>query len=126
MYAVTGEFDTVQPGLEGRLERVVDSTLLTRHVGGAGLFSTPSMIQLMELASHSAVESRLPPAHTTVGYEVCVRHLAPASRGEALVVTARLEEVTGNRLHFAVECTKEDGDVLVGTGTHKRAIIPEL
>jgi fluoroacetyl-CoA thioesterase len=117
-------FDTVKPGLEGTVERVVDDSLLTQHVGGgAGLFSTPSMILLMELAAHAAVEDSLPPGHTTVGYEVCVRHLAPATTGDAVVVTARLEEVSGTHLHFAVECTGEDGDVLVGTGTHKRAII---
>jgi fluoroacetyl-CoA thioesterase len=123
---VTTSFDSVQPGLEAREERVIDDTLVTRHVGGAGLFATPAMIQLMELASHAAVEGALPAAHTTVGYEVCVRHLAPASAGEAVVVTARLDEVTGRHLHFAVECTKDGGDTLVGSGTHKRAIIPSL
>jgi fluoroacetyl-CoA thioesterase len=117
-------FDTIQPGLEGRLERVIDASLLTSHTGGDGLFATPSMIQLMELASHAAVEPSLPAAHTTVGYEVCVRHLAPAKAGEPVVVSARLREVTGNRLHFDVSCSKDDGDTLVGTGTHKRAIIP--
>jgi fluoroacetyl-CoA thioesterase len=123
---VSASYDAVQAGLEARIERVIDDELLTRHVGGAGLFATPSMIMLMELAAHAAVEPALPAAHTTVGYEVCVRHLAPARAGEAVVVTARLDEVTGGHLHFAVECTKDDGDTLVGTGTHKRAIIPAL
>ncbi len=119
-------YDTVEPGLEGRIDRVVDSSLLTGHAGGEGLFSTPSMIMLMELAAHAAVEGSLPAGHTTVGYEVCVRHLAPAKTGDAVVVTARLQELNGSHLHFAVECTRDDGDVLVGTGTHKRAIIPAL
>jgi fluoroacetyl-CoA thioesterase len=116
-------FDGLTEGLENRLDRVIDASLLTRHVGGAGLFATPAMIQLMELAAHAAVEPGLPAGHTTVGYEVCVRHLAPARGGEAIAVTARLDRVTGNRLHFTVECSKDDGDTLVGTGTHKRAII---
>ncbi|HEY4028508.1 MAG TPA: hotdog domain-containing protein, partial [Candidatus Dormibacteraeota bacterium] len=98
--------------------------MLTLHVGGGGLFATPSMILLMELASHAAVDPVLPAGHTTVGYEVCIRHLAPATAGEAVVATARLEEVTGRHLHFTVECTKDAGDTLLGTGTHKRAIIP--
>lgn len=123
---VTTSFDSVQPGLEYQIERVIDASLLTGHVGGAGLFATPSMIMLMEQASHAAVELSLPSGHTTVGYEVCVRHMAPANQGEAVLVTARLEEVTRNRLRFAVECTKDNGDTLVGTGTHKRAIVPEL
>ena len=119
-------FDGVRVGLESRIERVIDASLLTGHVGGAGLFATPSMIMLMEQAAHAAVEPSLPPGHTTVGYEVCVRHLAPANGGEAVVVMARLDEVTGNRLHFTVECSKDGGDTLVGSGTHKRAIIPTL
>ena len=84
------------------------------------------MIQLMELTAHAAVEPALPAAHTTVGYEVCVRHLAPARPGETVVVTARLDEVNGDRLRFTVECTDASGDTLLGTGTHKRAIIPAL
>jgi len=119
-------FDGVREGLDSRIDRVIDGSLLTGHVGGAGLFATPSMILLMEQAAHAAVESGLPPDHTTVGYEVCVRHLAPANSGETVTVTARLDKVAGNRLTFTVECSKDDGNVLVGTGTHKRAIIPSL
>ena len=78
----------VQPGLEGRLERVVDDRLITMHVGGKGVFATPAMIGLMEGASHQAVEAQLPEGHTTVGYEVHVRHLAPAPPGSTVVVTA--------------------------------------
>lgn len=126
MYVVATRFETLQPGLEGRVERVIDDSLLTRHVGGEGLFATPSMIMLMELAAHAAVEHQLPPAHTTVGYEVCVRHLAPAKAGDTVVVTARLAEVKGNRLQFDVACSSLDGDTLIGTGTHKRAVIPAL
>lgn len=126
MYVVATRFETVQPGLEGVIERVIDDSMLTGHVGGEGLFATPSMILLMELASHEAVESQLPKAHTTVGYEVCVRHLAPAKLGETVVVSARLTEIKGTHLVFNVECTRLDGDTLIGTGTHKRAIIPAL
>jgi fluoroacetyl-CoA thioesterase len=123
---VATSFDTVQPGLQARIERVIDASLLTGHVGGAGLFATPSMILLMEQASHAAVEAHLPAGHTTVGYEVCVRHRAPARAGEAVVATARLEEVTGSRLSFTVECTKDGGETLIGSGTHRRAIVPAL
>ncbi|HEY4866379.1 MAG: hypothetical protein M3075_12185 [Candidatus Dormibacteraeota bacterium] len=117
-------FESVTPGLEGRVERVIDGSLMTTHVGGKGLFATPSMILLMEQTSHGSVEERLPGGYTTVGYEVCVRHLAPAAEGETVVVTSRLQEVDRNRLLFDVECRKQD--VLVGSGTHRRAIVPAL
>jgi len=114
--------DGVRPGLENRMERVVDDHLITRHVGGRGVFATPAMIGLMEGASHKAVEAELPEGHTTVGYEVHVRHTAPAPPGSTIVVTATLKEVNGNKLYFDVLC-EMDGKV-IGSGTHKRAIVP--
>jgi fluoroacetyl-CoA thioesterase len=114
--------DGIQPGLEHTIERTVDDRLITTHVGGKGIFATPAMIALMEGASHKAVEDRLADGQTTVGYEVHVRHLAPAPPGSTIVVTSRLAEVNGNKLRFDVSCRL--GDTLIGTGTHKRAIVP--
>jgi fluoroacetyl-CoA thioesterase len=113
--------DRIQPGIEGRLERVVDSDLITTHVGGKGTFATPAMIGLMEITSHRSLERLLPDGHTTVGYEVHVRHLAPAAPGSTIVVTTKLTEVKGNKLYFDVAC--HQGDVLLGSGIHKRAIV---
>ena len=114
--------DGIRPGLEGRVERVVEGNLITTHVGGQGVFATPAMIGLMEWASHKAVDGLLPENQTTVGYEVHVRHLAPAKPGTTVVVTSKLTEVKGNKLYFDVEC--HQGDMLLGSGTHKRAIVP--
>jgi fluoroacetyl-CoA thioesterase len=112
----------IRPGLEYRLERVVDERLITRHVGGKGVFATPAMIGLMEGASHKAVEELLPEGQTTVGYEVHVRHLASAAPGSTVVVISRLSEVKGNKLYFEVSCLQDDR--VLGSGTHKRAIVP--
>jgi predicted thioesterase len=112
----------IQVGREHSIERVVDDRLITTHVGGKGVFATPAMIGLMEWASHEAVEELLPAGQTTVGYEVHVRHLAPAPPGSTVVVTSRVAEVNGNKLVFEVMCHL--GDKLIGTGTHKRAIVP--
>ena len=114
--------DRIQPGLEHRIERVVDGPLITKHVGGKGIFATPAMIGLMEGASHKCVEDLLPEGYTSVGYEVHVRHLAPAAPGTTVVVTAKLTEVKGNKLYFDVAC--HQGEVLLGSGIHKRAIVP--
>jgi fluoroacetyl-CoA thioesterase len=114
--------DGIRTGLEGRLERVVEGDLITRHVGGKGIFSTPAMIGLMEAASHNSLHGLLPDGQTTVGYEVHVRHLAPAAPGSTVVVTSRLTEIKGNKLYFEVAC--QQGDKVLGSGTHKRAIVP--
>jgi predicted thioesterase len=112
----------VEAGVEGRLERVVDESLLTRHVGGEGVFATPSMILLMENAAHFSVAPLIGDGQTTVGYEVCVKHLGMSEPGATVVATSLLREVNGNKLLFDVQC--HDGDRLVGTGTHKRAVVP--
>lgn len=113
--------DGIRAGLEGRLERVVEGDLITMHVGGKGIFSTPAMIGLMEITSHKSVQGMLPDGQTTVGYEVHVRHLAPAAPGSTVVVTSMLTEVKGNKLYFDVACHQDA--LLLGSGTHKRAIV---
>jgi len=78
----------------------------------------------MEQTAHRSVEDHLPGGYTTVGYEVCVKHLARVDPGQAVAVTSLLKEVRENRLLFEVTCT-HDGH-LVGSGTHKRAVVPAL
>lgn len=114
-------FENLSPGLEGRLERTVEGELLTRHVGGSGTFATPAMIGLMEITSHRSVEPFLQEGFTTVGYEVHVRHLAPAAPGTQVVITTRLAEVKGRKLKFEVSCRQ--GETLIGEGLHKRAVV---
>lgn len=102
---------------------MVDDRLVTRHVGGRGLFATPAMIGLMEITCHSSLEPHLPPGATTVGFEVNVRHLAAVEPGRTVVIDTRLDEVTdGRKLLFSVSC--REGDRLVGAGTHRRTVVP--
>lgn len=113
---------TIPPGLEGQTLRTIDAELVTRHVGGTGIFATPAMISLMEITAHRSVEPHLAEGMTTVGYEVHVRHLAPAEPGSQVEVTTRLREIKGNRLVFDVSC--HQGETLIGEGMHKRAVVP--
>ena len=48
----------------------------------------------------------------------CVREV---KSGHTIVVTSHLSEVKGNKLYFEVEC--REGDTLLGTGVHKRAVV---
>ena len=121
MYAVDLP-SAVRPGLEGERSAVVEGALITTHVGGRGVFATPAMIGLMESLSHDTVAAHLPAGLTTVGYEVHVRHVAPAEPGSTVTVTTRVAEVSGNKILFQVAC-HEDGR-LIGEGTHRRAVVP--
>jgi fluoroacetyl-CoA thioesterase len=121
-HELAGSSFEIPTGAHNTIERDVDDSLLTKHVGGGGVFSTPAMIGLMEWCSHRAVEEFLPQGHTTVGFEVCVRHLAASEPGARVVVRSRLTRVEGRKLFFEVEC--HEGDKLCGTGTHRRVVVP--
>lgn len=116
------EMAQLQPGAHNTIEREVDDSLVTTHVGGRGVFSTPAMIGLMEWCSHGAVSALLPEGYTTVGFEVCVRHLAATEPGARVTVTSQLTKVDGRKLFFDVQC--HEGLKLCGTGTHRRVVVP--
>jgi len=112
-------------GIEHALEFTVDGGLLT-DVGGTlanQVLSTPAMIAMMEHTASELVHPRLPDGKATVGFEVCVKHVAAALRGTRCTARARLEEIVdGRKLRFAVEVSAEDGRT-IGVGRHERRIV---
>jgi predicted thioesterase len=67
--------------------------------------------------------SHIPPATTTVGFEVSIKHVAAAVEGSHLIARAVLREIADERkLRFDVEVV--DGDRTIGVGTHERRIVP--
>ncbi len=113
--------ENLKPGMSAEIETVVDDKLVVKHVGGAGVLSTPSMIGLMERAGIQAVQAHLPEGHTTVGFEVNVKHIAATPFGKKVTARAELIEIDGRKLTFKIEAHDEDKQV--GVGTHRRAII---
>ncbi len=108
----------ISPGLKGEKQTLVCQHNVAGHVNK---FSTPAMIELMELASIQGVHDFLEDGQTSVGFEVNVRHLAPADIGATITAYAELAEVDRNRLTFRVEAY--EGDRKLGEGTHRRAVI---
>jgi fluoroacetyl-CoA thioesterase len=114
----------LQPGLTRVDEFVVEERMLTDVGGSLGVrvLSTPSMISLMERNAARLAAQHLPPGQATVGFEVCVRHVAGAREGARCSVSAELQEVIdGRKLRFAVEV--REGERRLGLGTHERRII---
>jgi fluoroacetyl-CoA thioesterase len=120
---MTEPLKDVQAGMTGRAEAIVTQDLTVgAHVEGMPLvYATPMMIMLMEVASGLAVRGHLPPGWVTVGTEVNVRHLAPTPVGRTVVATARVLEVEGRSVLFAVEA--RDGERKIGEGTHRRGAV---
>jgi predicted thioesterase len=113
--------DRLVPGLKAELVVMVDEKLVVKHMGGEGVLSTPAMIGLMERAGIEAVQAHLPDGHTTVGFEVNVKHFGATPKGKKVTVRAELLEIDGRKLRFKVEA--HDEDKKVGEGTHRRAIV---
>ena len=114
----------IQPGVSRSDEFVASDRLLTTVGGtiGVAVLSTPGMIAMMERNAAILALEHLPQGKATVGFEVCVKHVAGAVEGSTLVVSAVLREVADNRkLRFDVEV--REGDRTIGVGTHERRVV---
>ena len=111
-------------GIERSEEFRVEGALLTDVDGTLPMpvLATPAMISMMEYAAARLVQDELPPGHATVGFEVCVKHVAGAAEGARCTVSAQLREVVdGRKLRFDVEV--REGERTIGVGTHERRVI---
>jgi fluoroacetyl-CoA thioesterase len=114
-------FPGIVPGLRGERRAVVSPAMTTTHAGGGGILTAPSMIMEMELTAQDVTQPFLPEDHTTVGYEICIRHRRSTPVGEAFTVTAELLEVDGRKLLFRVEA--RNAREVIGEGTLRRTIV---
>lgn len=114
----------VSPGTTRAEEFTVEGALLT-DVGGTipvQVLSTPGMIAMMERTAARLALEQLPGDSATVGFEVCVRHVAGAVAGARCVARATLREVVdGRKWRFDVEVL--EGDRTIGVGTHERRTV---
>ncbi len=115
---------TLEPGAERSDEFTVEDRLLTdvRGTLPRKVLSTPGMIAMMERNASILCSELLPEGRATVGFEVCVKHVAAAFEGARCTVHARLREVVdGRKLRFDVEV--REGERTLGVGTHERRVI---
>jgi fluoroacetyl-CoA thioesterase len=121
---------TLAVGIERKQEFTADGPLLT-NVGGTiavNVLSTPGMIAMIEGNCSVLAIENLPSDKATVGFEVCVKHVAGALQGASCQTHARLFEVIEQRkLRFEVEVRAFDSDDpegrVIGVGTHERRVI---
>jgi fluoroacetyl-CoA thioesterase len=114
----------IEPGAERLDTFAVEDRLLTDVGGtiGSSVLSTPGMIAMMERNSALLALEHLPEGNATVGFEVCIKHVAAALEGTECTVRSNLREVVdGRKLRFDVEVT--DRERTIGVGTHERRVI---
>jgi fluoroacetyl-CoA thioesterase len=117
---------SLEPGIERSDSFTAEDRLLTDVRGSlpVKVLSTPGMIAMMERCASILASENLPDGKATVGFEVCVKHVAAAPEGAGCTVNARLDEVIeGRKLRFAVEV--KDGERTIGVGTHERRVVEQ-
>ncbi len=111
-------------GSERTHEFTVEGALLT-DVGGtlpAKVLSTPGMIAMMERNAAMLALEHVEDGKATVGFEVCIKHVAGAQEGARCTAHATLREVAdGRKWRFDVEV--RDGERTLGVGTHERRVV---
>jgi fluoroacetyl-CoA thioesterase len=115
----------LSPGLSAEIERTVAETDTALHWGSGGLpvYSTPSLVGLMESAAVIALKGCLPPGQATVGVHIAVHHLAATPLGMKVRARAELISIEGRRLVFTVRAWDEVD--LIGEASHERFVIDE-
>jgi len=117
---------SLEPGIERTDEFVVEGRLITDVGGtiGVSVLSTPGLVGVMERTAAMLSFENLPEGQATVGFEVCIKHVAAAAEGATCRVTAKLNEIVDDRkLRFDVEVKDTEGDRTIGVGTHERRVI---
>jgi len=116
----------LKAGIKGSLKMTVteNDTAAALGSGNISVFSTPSMIALMEKTSRLSVQEHLDSTKTTVGTKVDISHLKASPVGSEVLCESVLTEVDGRRLEFTVTAWV-DGEK-IGEGTHERFIVDEV
>ena len=112
-------------GLSAELDHIVTAAD-TASRWGSGLvpvFSTPSLVGLMESAAVLALEGHLQLGQTTVGTRIDVRHLAATPVGMKVRAKAELTAVEGRKLVFKIQAW--DVVELIGEADHERFVVDE-
>ena len=110
-------------GMKGEVFSCVEREDTAKEVGSGSLlvYATPCMVALMEGAACEAIAAELGEDKTSVGTELCIKHLSATPVGLEVRAEAEVTAVEGNTLTFAVTAFDESGKI--GEGTHKRVVV---
>jgi predicted thioesterase len=113
----------LKQGLLGKEQTIVchSNSAVAMGSGSLEVFSTPSMIALMENAAASSVRPHLEPGKTTVGISIDAKHISATPLGMAVFCESCLTEIDGKRLVFKITAFDSNGEI--GSARHERMIV---
>ena len=115
--------EELKVGLTAEVSEFVTEQLTAASVksGLVSAYATPAMCALLENASVAALKPALPKGQTSVGVEVCVKHIAATPVGVRVRARAEVIMVEGRKIVFKVEAW--DPKEKIGEGTHTRMLV---
>lgn len=115
--------DHIKIGIEEKSSEVVrnEMTVGALVAGMPMVYSTPYMIQVMEVTAERLTAGLLPDGWVSVGTRVDVKHLKATPVGFSVTTKAQVRAVTDKEIHFWV--TAHDGLELIGEGDHFRGVV---
>lgn len=110
-------------GLTYENEEVVTMEKSAIRIGSGDLevYSTPSMIALMEKTAMLSVAPFLDQGDSTVGGFINISHLRPTAIGKKVKCSSRITDVKEKKIEFEVEVY--EGETCIGKGSHIRFVI---
>lgn len=115
----------VEIGLKGKKEFTVAEEQLASKVGSGlvAVFGTPFLVAEIENTAAESLQPHLEAGKTTVGTEVCVKHLAATPQGMKVTIETEVLEVAANGKLITFRATAFDEKDKIGEGTHQRAVV---
>ncbi|MCK5823702.1 MAG: thioesterase family protein [Bacteroidales bacterium] len=115
----------IRNGIKNEQAKIVSEND-TAAVFGSGLakvFSTPSLVALMENTAYKSVENMLPHGFSTVGIEINIKHKKATLPGKQINCKSVITKVDGKKIFFQISAFDQHGEV--GTASHIRYIIDD-
>ncbi len=120
--------DTLKVGASAEIEIATSPEMGITHLGPGAprMYSTPSMISLMEQTAIRVLTPHLDAGEQSVGTKVSVSHFKATPIGQTVRAKATLIEIVDigrptKRYRFNVEAFNETDKI--GEGSHERAVI---
>ena len=118
----------LEAGMKNKVEIVVTDAMCADNLDSQlpqlelpHVFSTPSMINLMEITCAQLMNANLDEGMCSVGMAVDIKHMAATPAGGKVTCECEVAEIDGKKVLFNV--TAHDENAMIGKGTHKRAAI---